>query len=609
MRIAALALVVVLLAFAPGRLLAQVSEGWTVTAFDAIYAINPDGTVTASEDIRVDFGTLERHGIIRSIPVEYEYDSDNNRLINLTGIRVDDGQDPQQIEVTEVGSNVEIRIGDPNQLVTGEQRYRITYTINRGLNPFDDHDEFYWNVTGNDWVVPIERSSARVTVPTPGIRDVACYQGVTGSVLACQGLVFDTASARADNGPLGVGGGLTIVVGLDKGLVTVDPPDLVDSNVTPQEEVADSLGLHAWSIAASFLLGLVALFVVLRQWWIAGRDRWYGDMSHVDAGPRSRRRPLFAHETIVTEFTPPQVGIRDSSRPLRPAEIGLLVDERADTLDVTATIVDLAVRSHLVISEIESGGVFGLFKSTDYELERSGDPGAEGLPYEQKLLNSLFETGSPVKLSDLKDKFHDDLAEVKTQLGNDVTSTLKLFPRDPEKTRTVYRVAGGVVGAAGAGLMFLLGMAGLAIFSIPLLLAGVLLLVLAPAMPRRTAEGRAVYRRSLGFRRYIETAETERQAFAERANLFEEYLPYAIVFECVDKWAKAFEGLGAETTQSGWYRGRSPFVAAAFASTINDFSGSISSVMASTPGGKGSSGFGGGGFSGGGGGGGGGRSW
>jgi uncharacterized membrane protein len=155
----------------------------------------------------------------------------------------------------------------------------------------------------------------------------------------------------------------------------------------------------------------------------------------------------------------------------------------------------------------------------------------------------------------------------------------------------------------------LLGQIGLAVLAIPLIAAGGLLFLIAPLMPSRTADGREMYRRCLGFRNYIERAETERQTFAELANLFEEYLPYAIVYECVDKWAKAFEGLGDQATQPGWYQGRGPFVAAAFVSSVSDFTESISSVMASTPGGSGSSGFGGGGFSGGGGGGGGGGAW
>src|SRR5439155_2676802 len=49
----------------------------------------------------------------------------------------------------------------------------------------------------------------------------------------------------------------------------------------------------------------------------------------------SRGRDLRERETIVPEYEPPDA--------LRPAQLGLLLDESADTKDVTETIVDLAV--------------------------------------------------------------------------------------------------------------------------------------------------------------------------------------------------------------------------------------------------------------------------
>jgi uncharacterized membrane protein len=311
----------------------------------------------------------------------------------------------------------------------------------------------------------------------------------------------------------------------------------------------------------------------------------------------------------VVEYQPPEVERR--GRRLRPAEIGLLVDERADTLDVSATIVDLAVRKYLVIKETEEGGVFGLFKSRDYELTKTEGGEGELLPYEQTLLDALFAKGSPVKMSDLKNEFHDDLAKVKKELYQESTKTLKFFPRDPEFVRNLYRVAGIVAAAAGAGVGWLLGMAaGGALVAVPVVLGGLVLVPLSPAMPRRTAAGRQMYRRALGFRQYMVTAETDRQRFAEEKNIFHDYLPYAIVFQCVQKWAKAFEGLEAKAQQPYWYVGTHPFAAASFAEGVRDFSASVSSVMASTPGGRGGSGFGGGGSSGGGGGGGGGGgSW
>jgi uncharacterized membrane protein len=165
--------------------------------------------------------------------------------------------------------------------------------------------------------------------------------------------------------------------------------------------------------------------------------------------------------------------------------------------------------------------------------------------------------------------------------------------------------------AAGVGAIVVLGNLGIgAIIGVPVVIAGLLLLIFAGAMPRRTGRGREYYRRSLGFRKYMTIAETERQRFNEEANIFEKYLPYAIVYDCVDKWAKAFEGLenqpGAQT--SGWYVGTGPFLASSFSRDISSFSSGMSTAIASTPGSSGGSGFSGG-FSGGGGGGGGGGSW
>ena len=127
-------------------------------------------------------------------------------------------------------------------------------------------------------------------------------------------------------------------------------------------------------------------------------------------------------------------------------------------------------------------------------------------------------------------------------------------------------------------------------------------------MPRRTPKGTGLRRRVLGFRMYIETAEVREAQFAERENLFSRYLPFAIVFGCTQKWAKAFAGLDLEAATAGaWYVGAYPFTVAALASSIDGFTVSTAGTIAASAS-SGSSGFGGGGVGGGGGGGGGG-SW
>jgi uncharacterized membrane protein len=132
-------------------------------------------------------------------------------------------------------------------------------------------------------------------------------------------------------------------------------------------------------------------------------------------------------------------------------------------------------------------------------------------------------------------------------------------------------------------------------------------MVFSPTMVRRTAAGREMLRRIAGFRLFIATAEKERQRFYEQANIFERYLPYAIAFDCVDKWARAFSGLervegASRGWVSGWYVARGNFDLGSFASGLNSFASAAG--RASTGGGSG-----GGGSAGGGGGGGGGGSW
>jgi uncharacterized membrane protein len=126
-------------------------------------------------------------------------------------------------------------------------------------------------------------------------------------------------------------------------------------------------------------------------------------------------------------------------------------------------------------------------------------------------------------------------------------------------------------------------------------------------MPAKTAAGAELLRRALGFRMYMEVAEKDRAAFAERENIFSAYLPYAIVFGCVDKWARAFAGIDTARQTGAWYVGTSPFNALQLSSSLQGFSSDLGSAIAATAGSSGGSGFSGG--AGGGGGGGGGGSW
>lgn len=568
-------------------------------AFDATFAVRTDGSVLVAEDIQVDFGSLASHGIFREIPVEYRYDERHNRLLMVAEISVDDGAVPLPFTTSRQGANLQLKIGDPKRTVAGGQRYRIRYRVDGALNAFSDHDELFWNVTGNDWPVTVVRATAVVQAPSPVAA--TCFQGWSGSTELCrQGDRPDGRLGFTASRELSAGEGLTIVVGMAKGAVTVPAPVLVRVK-TDWEMLRDAAGLTALPLAAAAGLGIVGLALVGRLWWLAGRDRWHGDVHYLTGNTAETIKPLLARETVVVEYQPPEL----DGRRLRPAELGLLLDERSDTLDVSATIVDLAVRGFLRIREEKGKGLFG---RTDYTLEELLDNGSALLAYERRLRGALFQSRDSVSMSDLKDKFYDDLAEVKKDLYTQGVKQDRFFARSPEVVRNVYLGASIALIAGGGVLAFALTFAGLAVLAAPALIAGLALLALHRSMPRRTASGRELFRRTLGFREYMVTAETDRQRFAEEQNLFTEYLPYAIVFGCTEKWAEAFEGLETRPEQQdGWYVGAGPFRPVLFAGNIESFSSSVSRTIASTPASSGGSGFSGGSSGGGFGGGGGGR--
>lgn len=617
-RLAARALLVVVTALLAFAAPAAADEGWVIERFDADIEVQRDGALLITEAIDVDFQRLsDRHGILRDIPVRYQWDPDPKMLrvyeLDVRTVRDANGRDLPH-ETSENG-DFRIRIGDPDRTVSGKQTYRITYTVRGALNAFADHDELFWNINGDRWAVPARVVTATVHTAFDALTTVTCYEGPLGSTKPCQSSFSPQRAAFSATTALPAGEQLTIVTALRKGAVTVPAPVLQRR----EREIDEYFEVTPWTVGGALVALFGGLGLVAWRWWTAGRDER-------------------EHQTIVAEYEPPEK--------LRPAQVGLLVDEQADTKDVTATIVDLAVRGYLTITELPASGLFGLGKK-DWSLTRTvGRAKPEALqPYERTIFDGLFGYGAmdvtqkavvalirrfsnqagaaeetraafetqptdEVKLSALKEHFHTTLAKAQRELYADSVAQ-RWFPADPQRVRQIYAALGvGAIVLAGF-LVFALGSAlGAGVVGLAAVVPGVALLGVASRMPRKTREGSELLRRTLGFRHYMEIAETERQRFAERENIFSEYLPYAIVFGCVEKWARAFKDIDATAQTSSWYTGSSlgAFSASDLSSNLSSFSSQVSSTIAATPGGSGGSGFSGGG-SGGGGGGGGGGSW
>jgi len=594
-------------------------------SFEAHYQLNADGSLSVVELITWDFGTEPHHGIFRDL-VDHRACEDFKPAPGSTAQQplhpCPDGYDRQwpvdlesvevarsgnttpaysfvQYDTSEVGDGIRVKIGDPDSTITGAWIYRLTYSIRGALDGYSDHNELYWNALGT-WPVAVEKVSVEVTgLPQTGLR-TTCYLGPPGAKLPCNPARPGTGSvAFGATRTLYPGEQLSIVAGWDRGQVNAAPP-LVEDRLSPDDFF--TLDAVEWGGVAVVAAGSLALVIAL--WWRHGRDRRYKTLFYLTSDPSEGTKPLFARTDVVVEFLPPDG--------LRPAQMGLILDERADTRDVTATVIDLAVRGYLHITEIPKDGLFG-HKDWHLTKETPASP-EELLPYEEAVHSGLFASGEGVNLSDLKTKFARDLATAEELLYADAIKK-KWFPDNPQTMRAAW-LAGGF-GMAVLGVLFSIATGWFfarALIGVPVVPGGLLLAVLSRAMARRTATGSEALRRVLGFRLYVATAETRRQEFNEKQNIFARYLPYAIVFGCVDKWARAFSGIDdpVATGTAGWYTGLGAFQVMAFSSSLQGFAGSVSSTIASTPSSGGSGfggGFSGGGFSGGGGGGGGGGSW
>jgi hypothetical protein len=615
-------------------LTAQESE--RILAYDVQLRVEPSGSLLVAERIHYDFGSAERHGIFRDIPVRFRYDDRYDRVypIEVLDVKGSIGT-PDQYEEEREGDLLRIRIGDPDRTITGRHTYGISYRVEGALNGFPNHDELYWNAIGTEWDVPVEQATALVTIPG-SITEVACFAGPAGSTLPCAKNEAEGTVASFGHSGLAPFEGLTVVVGLPKGVVPAPRPILDE-----RWSFFRAFSVTPLTVGASAAFLVLVAIVLGRLLWLTGRDRRaVGSPVDIAYGtPRSGEQPvpLFEEGVYPVEFAPPD-GIR-------PGQVGVLVDEVANPVDITATIIDLGVRGYLRIEEIPKRWIFG---KPDWRLVQLREADNELLPYERSLLEGLFgdldlgaeestdegledvaettplspagsgalaEARDPekgqiatVKLSSLRRRFHDRFSRIQRSLYADA-SQRGWFTAPPDRVRKTWAGRGWFAAYTGAALTALAAWrTHLGLIPIPIVLGGLALAWGARWMPRRTAKGTGLVRRVLGFRTYIATAEAHMARWAEQENVFSRYLPFAIVFGLTERWARAFAQLG-KLPPTAWYVGSTPFSHQSFASSVDNFALSSAGTLGSPPAASGSSGLGGGGASGGGGGGGGGGSW
>lgn len=532
-----------------------------ITSFSVRADIQKNGKVIIKEIIVYDFGTEEKHGIYRNIPL-IKTNKENKKLrmdVKLISVTDETGGSYSFTKIEK--DELNLKIGNANRLITGSHTYILTYEVSGALTYFSDHDELYWNVNGNQWQVPIKNINFEVRFPFDLEKNeikIGCYLGESGSI--DQSCMVDPNKERiffTSPEQLNSYEGMTVVIGFPKNLVAVlEPKEIVSFWTTTIGKIISSLCTILFIILGLFWYIVYPLKIIF-SWMKYGRDP----------------KPVVG--TVSAWYDPPQ---DKQGRLLTPAEVGTLIDERADLRDITATVVDLARRGCLKMEERKKNDWYLIKQKSTDDL----------LAFEKILFDGIFSEGKTVRLKDTQ--LFSTVDKTKNKIYDDMV-TGGFFPKNPHSVRNFYT---GITAAA----MFT--------FNFPLALIAV---TFGRAMPVKTQFGVDTLQVARSLKNFLTSQERQLQFQAKEKMLFEKLLPFAIAFGVEKIWAERFKSLNIKPPE--WYSSynQGTFNSVVLANSLHSSFNSMSSSFSPTTSSSGfSSGFSGG-SSGGGGGGGGGGSW
>jgi hypothetical protein len=544
------------------------AKSWRVADFQDTITVDQDGSALVSERISLVFEG-EFHGIHRTIPIEYPGPDGTNYELFLQVQSVTDGNGGNlKFDSSTSRGYRDLKIYIPNATDT-TQTVEIVYRVRNGTRFFKDYDEFYWNVTGNDWPVPIDHATATVRLPeaASGSLRAQAFTGVYGSSQRDATAKTEGAEAQFEtNNPLPMRGGLTIDVYIPKDVL----------------KEPSALTKFFWFLGGNptLFLPLATLAGMFALWWYKGRDP--------DAGL-----------SVAPMYEPP-LGIS-------PAEAGTLLDDSIHPRDITSTIIDLAVRGYIKIEETAEKILLFTHKDYIFHLLKPREQwDADLAPHERVMLENVFAGGDETRLSSLKNRFYTAVPIIR----EDIMSALKrkgIYLLDPDSANG-YSIVAAIAILAPFAIFQYLGWANF-FNSVPLLIGCVLVSAViwwlfARVMTAKTVKGARTRVAVLGFQEFMNRVDAERLKVMPPTT-FEKYLPYAMALGVEHHWAQAFAGIVKDPPQ--WYAGPGGgyvggFNPIFFSSLMHSMASDMHQVFVSAPRATSSgSGFGGGGSSGGGG--------
>jgi hypothetical protein len=604
-----------------------------IMSFSSALTLAVDGAVDVTETIEVISQGIEiRRGIYRDIPTLLIND-DNSRLrstLNVKSVSRNGNSEPYALE--SIGNGfTRIRIGSADVFLNdGVHRYTIRYTMTRMARRFDDHDEIFWNATGNYWVFPIAKAVSSITLP-PGavVGDVVGYTGKAGSKEQAVTITRGEGNqviVRA-NRPLAPGEGMSVAVAFQKGILASP-----DSGQQAIYWLSDHRDLVLPGFAA-----LIVLLYNLFAWSAVGRDPAKGTIIPLFHPPKGFSPGLVHYIHRMgwqkmgwTAFTAAifDLGVK-----------GLVtIDNSTKTLRVTSTGksgADLQQGEQIIQSYIASKGTVSVDTSNGPKLNETRGAFIKAIESENRqvyfrnnsgyvVLGFLISAGllGALVLLDLLQPVFLFVAVIGgVAVGLFTSIATSIWNAGALQKFIILAwvvIAGANLFGGFSGFVSQLNIDTPLIAAISIVIINVAFAIL---MRAPTVQGRRLMDQIDGFKMYLDTAEKNRLNIVGEPPMtverFEGILPYAIALGVEKPWSEHFEGelsrnavAGADSNyHPGFYSGRN-WSSGGFSNTVSSVASGMSAAMMaaqpSTSSGSGFSGGGGGGSSGGGGGGGGG---
>ncbi|CAN7552942.1 DUF2207 domain-containing protein [Devosia sp. LjRoot16] len=618
-----------------------------ITSFSSAVTLNTDGSVDVIETIEVNAEGYEiRRGIYRDIPLIL-INPDNSRLrsdLTVKTVLRDGRAEPYSLDNIGAGFK-RIRIGDADVLLSyGRHKYTIHYSMTRMGRSFADHDELFWNATGNYWNFPIDQAVASITLPKGAVIDrLVGYTGAPGSMEQAVTITrtSDNTAIFRVNRPLGSGEGVSVAASFQKGILA-EPQGL--------DRLLYWLSDHRDIVVPGIAVGLVLLYNLL-AWSAVGRDPKKGTIIPLFHPPKGFSPGLAEYvdgmgweKSGWTAFTASifDLGVK-----------GLVkIDNPGKTLSVTVTGKappdDLGAAERLLFDYFKSQGKVTVNTTTGPKLNETRGQFVSAIETENRLVYFRNNTGYilvgvgfsllillGMVVFDLIDPITLVFAGAGALFLGILGGVLRGLWRSPILSKIIFAVWAVIFGGnlIGAGASFL-GDFRIGEFRPDAALIGAASIIFvnvlfAVLMRAPTVQGRQVMDQLDGFKMYMNTAEKNRLNMTNEPPMtverFERILPYAIALGVEKPWSEHFEAELARNAVAdaegssyapGFYTGRNwSNSSGGFANSVSSVASGMSAAMvAAQPSSSSGSGFssgggGGGGGSGGGGGGGGGGGW